>query len=112
MDNLEQEYYKRRIASLELEINTAKEKQLLLMNKNIANERKIRNMEAIFSANQHETLERIVDKFINEGRVMLKKISQQVNLMEFDMDNEIVLQRLIDYLAHVEAELANLKEKY
>lgn len=35
-----------------------------------------------------------------------------MNLLEFDTDNEILLKKLIDYLSHVEAELANLKEKY
>ena len=59
-----------------------------------------------------ETLEALVDNFITDGRVILKKISQQVHIIEFDVENAASLQKMIDYLQHVIAELESLKENY
>ena len=113
MENAESiEYLKKRIASLEMDLHSSHQKQHVLLNKNLAAEKKLRNMEAIFAANQHDTLEALVDNFITDGRVVLKKISQQVHIIEFDVENAASLQKMIDYLQHVIAELESLKENY
>ncbi len=105
-------YLKRKILSQEIEISIAYEKQKILAEKNTIISKKLRNMEAVFSANHREPLDVLVDNFISDGRVFLKKISGQVQLLEFDADNLLTLQKLIDYLKHVIIELEKMKEQY
>lgn len=113
-DNLQQ-----KISSLELALSNIKkelaatqEKQDFFYKQCKDKELKLRNMNAIFAANHRETLEMIVEAFMNNGRITLKKISSQIHIQEFDADNVEILEKLIAYLYHVAQELEIIKNQY
>lgn len=113
-DNLQQ-----KISSLELalsnikkELTATQEKQDFFYKQCKDKDLKLRNMNAIFAANHRETLEMIVEAFMNNGRITLKKISSQIHIQEFDADNVEILEKLIAYLYHVAQELENIKNQY
>lgn len=100
------------LANAQNELSVSQEKQEIFYQKYKKSEIKLRNMNAIFAANHRETLEMIVDAFVTNGRVTLKKISSQVHIQEFDTDNVETLKKLIDYLYHIAQELENIKNQY
>lgn len=113
-DNLQQ-----KISSLELalsnikkELTATQENQDFFYKQCKDKELKLRNMNAIFAANHRETLEMIVEAFMNNGRITLKKISSQIHIQEFDADNVEILEKLIAYLYHVAQELEIIKNQY
>lgn len=110
--NSEQEFLQREICSLKMELASSQKKQQLLWEKNQKAERQLRNMQAIFAANQREPLDKIVDDFISDGRIVLKKISSQIHILEYDEENVATMQKLIDYLNHITNALETIKRQY
>lgn len=101
-----------KISALESSLSAAQEKQEFFYNQCKQKDLKIRNLDAIFAANHRETLDMVVDNFITNGRISLKKISSQVHIQEFDADNVRIMTTLIDYLYHLIEQLENLREEY
>lgn len=113
-DNLQQKIYSLELAlsNIKNELTATQEKQEFFYQQCKDKELKLRNMNAILAANHRETLEMIVDSFMNNGRITLKKISSQIHIQEFDADNVETLEKLIAYLYHVAKELENIKNQY
>lgn len=113
-DNAEQSIVllQSRISTLESALSAVQEKQEFFRNLCEQKDLKLRNWEAICAANHREPMSMVVENFMLNGRTALKKISSQMQLLEFDPDNLKVMDSLIEYVYHLLGELETLRERY